>query len=223
MVQRFELYGAVHKGQRRAIFNLGIIAGSLDPEDSSALGALMKDLVELKDSIRSHAYLEEKFIHPILSARSAGIARSLEVDHERMHMMLDDMVKQLETTRKKAVPPEAQGDMVKEFYHSWCRFASFYLIHIDGEDQFIQPTLWRLCTDLELMKVFSDIIAYQNPEELMYVLGMMLPAMAPKERVELMARARGMMPTPAFQRVMGLAGRVLTPTDYQRLKDGLGP
>ena len=52
---------------------------------------------------------------------------------------------------------------------------------------------------------------------------MMLPAMAPKERVELMARARGMMPTPAFQGVMGLAGRVLTPTDYQRLKDGLGP
>jgi hemerythrin-like domain-containing protein len=223
MVQRFELYGAVHKGQRRAIFNLGIRAGSLDPEDSSALDALMKDLVELRDEMRSHAELEEKFIHPILRARSAGGARSLEADHEEMHVMLDDMVEQLETTRGKDFPPEVQGDMVKEFYHAWCRFTSFYLIHIDGEDEYIQPTLWRLCTDQELMKVFSDIIAYQKPEELMFVLGMMLPAMAPKERVELMAGARGMMPPPAFQGVMDMARRVLSPTEYQRLKDGLGP
>jgi hypothetical protein len=222
MVQRFDLYGAVHKGQRRAIFNLGIKAGSLDPGDSMALVGLMKDLVELRDEIRSHAALEERFIHPILSARSAGAARSLEADHREMHMMFDDMVEQLETTQGKDIPPEVQGDMVKEFYHSWCRFASFYLIHIDGEDEYIQPTLWRLCTDQELMKLFSDIVAYQKPEELMYGLGMMLPAMAPMERTELLVGARGTMTPQAFQGAMEIAKRVLSPTEFMRLKDELG-
>jgi hypothetical protein len=99
---------------------------------------------------------------------------------------------------------------------------SFYLVHIDGEDEYVQPSLWRLCAEAELMKVFSAILAAQKPKEPMYVLGMMLPAMNPKERLDLITGARSAMPPPAFQGVMGLAERVLTPTDYQRLRVGLG-
>ncbi len=222
MEERFDLYGPVHKGQRMTLFNIGIRAGSMDITDAGAFDAFLKDLKNLREEIRSHADLEERFIHPILAARSPGGARPLEEDHEEMHLMLDDMVAQLETTRDRKVPPEVREGMMKEFYHAWCRFVSFYLVHIDGEDEYVQPSLWRLCTEAELMKVFSDILAAQKPEELMYVLGMMLPAMNPKERLELIIGARSAMPPPAFQGVMGLAERVLTPTDYQKLRVGLG-
>jgi hypothetical protein len=90
------------------------------------------------------------------------------------------------------------------------KFIAFYFMHINYEEEKIQPTLWRLCTTEELANAFKLIMANQTPEELSDSLEMLLPALNPYERLNILKQGQATMPPEAFQGALHIAEKVLT-------------
>jgi hemerythrin-like domain-containing protein len=194
-------------------YMIGKAAGTLNLNDQNALTALEGELASFRDNMYLHAKIEEKFIHPLLSERVPGGADRLNEDHRHMHKQFDELVACFGEIKNK--PRE---ELSLEFYLAWNRFTSFYFNHIDYEEEYVMPMLWKLCTSDELTDVFRKAMAGQTPKELMENLGMMLPAMSPAERAMLLNQAQATMPPEAFQAALKLAEHVLTPEDFASLK-----
>jgi hemerythrin-like domain-containing protein len=193
-------------------------AGSLNLGNQDALKVLESELVSFRENMFLHAELEEKFVHPLLSERVPGGANRLNEDHRIMHKQFDDIVACFGELRKKPADFENLEELSLEFYLAWSRFIAFYFNHIDYEEEYVKPTLSKLCTNDELVDTLRKILADQTPKELMENLGMMLPAMSPPERASILNQGRATMPPEAFQAVLKLAEHVLTPEDWSLLK-----
>jgi hypothetical protein len=220
--KRVHLYTPVHKGQRRTLSGLSSAAGTLDLDDPKAVERLHGDMVSFREEIHLHASNEEKFIHPLLSARIPGIARPFEKDHVVLHRMLDELVGHSERMRTEQLDRPSRESMALEFYRALNRFSSFNLAHVDREQEGNQVTLWAHYSDEVLAAAFGRILAAQTPPEMMMNLGHMLPAMNPAERIGLLGMAKAGMPPAAFNAAAELAGRVLSPADWADVRKKLG-
>jgi len=218
MVDKLDLYVGIHKGQRGKFSEIMLKAGAIDYSKKESIEALYSELIAFKEHMRLHASLEEKFIHPVLSERVPGGARALEEDHRIMHQHLDDLSLDLERIRTKSASTEVLRELVLEFYRGWNRFIAFYFMHIDKEEENIQPMLWKICSVEELLGIFRTILSNQNPEELKYNLQLMLPAMNIFERLEILNAGKATMPPEAFRGVLKLAENALSPSDWAELK-----
>jgi hypothetical protein len=145
-----DLYTGIHKGQRVRFSTISKTAGKLNTKDQTAIQALENELASFRDHMYLHARLEEKFIHILLSQRVPGGADRLEEDHRIMHKQLDDLAADFGEIKGRPADFEKREDLALEFYRAWNRFASFYLNHIDYEEEYVMPTLWKLCTQKEL-------------------------------------------------------------------------
>jgi hemerythrin-like domain-containing protein len=217
-----DLYVGIHKGQRGKFFGIAMQAGVIDLADQASLDRLYDELSFFREHMKLHASLEEKFIHPLLSERVPGGARKLEEDHRKIDQQFDDIVTQFDAIRAKSIDFEKRSELVLEFYRAWNRFISLYFAHINDEEENVQPTLWKLCTNEELANTFRTILTSQKPDELKYNLEMMLPAMNLYERAEILNAGRASAPPEMFQAVLKLAERVLSPNDWTALKSKLG-
>ena len=186
--------------------------------DHNKLNSLEVALVSFRDHMYQHASLEEKFIHPLLAERVPGGADRLEEDHRVMHKQFDNLVACFGELKKKATDFEQRDELSLEFYRAWSRFISFYLDHIDFEEDHVMPLLWKLCTQDELAGRFRQILADQTPKQLLDNVGIILPALNPTERFMTLKMGQATMPKEAFQAVLNVAERVLSPEDWASLK-----
>jgi hypothetical protein len=221
MDNQIDLYTGIHKGQRVRLFTISKDAGTIDCADQNAMHRLQEELESFREHMRLHAALEEKFIHPLLSERVPGGSRKLEEDHRIMHQQLDDLVAHFKGVKAKSPDFEKQQELALEFYRAWNRFTAFYFMHIDYEEEHVQPSLWKLCTSKELEETFRLILADQTPKELMGNLELILPAISLSERISLLNEGRANMPPEAFQAALKLAEHVLNTADWIALKSKL--
>lgn len=218
MTKTIDLYTSTHKGQRLKFSEISNAAGTLNINDQNKLNSLEVALVSFRDHMYQHASLEEKFIHPLLAERVPGGADRLEEDHRVMHKQFDNLVACFGELKKKPTDFEQRDELSLEFYRAWSRFISFYLDHIDFEEDHVMPLLWKLCTQDELAGRFRQIMADQTPKQLLDNLGIILPALNPAERFMTLKMGQATMPTEAFQAVLNVAERVLSPEDWASLK-----
>jgi hemerythrin-like domain-containing protein len=216
--KQVDLYTGVHKGQRLIFSKISRAAGTLNINDPNAMNSLETELGSFREHMYQHARLEEKFIHPLLSDRVPGGADRLEEDHRIMHKQFDNLVACFGELKKKPADFERREELSLEFYRAWSRFISFYLDHIDFEEDHVMPLLWGLCTENELVERFRQIVADQTPKELMANLGLMLPALNPAERLMILKMGQATMPTEAFQAALEVAENVLSLEDWNSLK-----
>ena len=218
MTKPIDLYTSTHKGQRLKFSEISNAAGTLNINDQNKLNSLEVALVSFRDHMYKHASLEEKFIHPLLAERVPGGADRLEEDHRVMHKQFENLVACFGELKKKLTDFEQRDELSLEFYRAWSRFISFYLDHIDFEEDHVMPLLWKLCTNDELAGRFRQIVTDLTPNQLMYNLEIILPALNPAERFMTLKMGQTTMPTEAFQAVLNVAERVLSPEDLASLK-----
>jgi hemerythrin-like domain-containing protein len=218
LTKPIDLYTSTHKGQRLKFSEISNAAGTLNINDQNKLNSLEVALVSFRDHMYKHASLEEKFIHPLLAERVPGGADRLEEDHRVMHKQFENIVACFGELKKKLTDFEQRDELSLEFYRAWSRFISFYLDHIDFEEDHVMPLLWKLCTHDELAGRFRQIVTDLTPNQLMYNLEIILPALNPAERFMTLKMGQTTMPTEAFQAVLNLAERVLSPEDWASLK-----
>src|SRR5690349_8641608 len=79
---RFDLYGAVHKGLRKAQCELLVRLGNTDFADARATAALLSDLRALLALAAAHVTHEDAHIHSALRARGTVSTERLDDQHE---------------------------------------------------------------------------------------------------------------------------------------------
>jgi len=196
-------------------------AGTLDINNQEALTSLENEIISFREHMFLHASHEEKFIHPLLSEKVPGGANKLNEDHSIMHQQFDAIIACFEEMKNKPTDFEKLQDLAQEFYLAWNRFTSFYLSHIDYEEEHAMPTLRKLCTYDELSEARGKILGGQDPKSMMYSLEMILPALSPNERFLVLSQGLKNVPPEASQGALKIAEHVLSPEDWLSLKKTL--
>ncbi len=218
MQAQIDLYIDAHKGQRLRFSMIGKAAGTLDINNQDAMISLENEIISFREHMSLHADREEKFIHPLLSERIPGGANRLIEDHRNMHRQFDELAASFGEMKKKSMNFEKLPEIVQEFYLAWNRFMSFYLGHIDYEEEHAMPALQKLCTNDELADARAKLLGGQEPRSMMYSLEMILPALSPNERFLVLSQGLKSMPPEASQGAIKIAEHVLAPEDWLSLK-----
>ena len=181
---RDDLFTHIHRALRKGLFDVTVAAGATDwtdPADRTRLAERWRPLAAL---LRSHTRHEDDHILRLLDAHDA---RPAAVAAEQHHD-LDDLLDELDATVEAAV---ASGTAAAGLTASrdLARFVAAYLPHLHQEETQVMPAIWAACTDDEIAAARMAFMAEIAPEEMAYTIDLMLPALDPLTRSELLARA----------------------------------
>ncbi len=166
---RLDVYTAVHKMQRARLFELTVTAGRTDPDDTVTIARLSGAVGAVVGELTSHAEHEERFIHPLLSAKAPTLAASLDAAHVDLDARLDRL-QQVAAVQQTSSDPNA-------LYRALASFTSVYLEHLAIEEGEALPVLWEHCSDQELVDVLMSFRGSRSPLENLTSLLAQLPTL----------------------------------------------
>lgn len=211
---RWDLYGAVHKGLRRAHALMLARLGSAD------FGG---DTQELLTDLRRHLALsaihladEEEFIHPALEARVPGAPDVIEYQHEHHRAHMAAMAVEIRRISQGDDAPAAG----RRLYALFTRFVADDLDHMAFEETVIFPLLCRHFSDEELMELEHAIVHSMTPEISGAFAAIMLAGANIDGRVALLRGMQLGMPAGAYADLFHSAVQpVCTPRELVRLSE----
>jgi hypothetical protein len=213
---RLDIYKEVHKGLRKALFDLAFQAGSTDFTSADSLQRLKEQFDLTYNLLEVHAHSEDTFVEPLLKQCNVRMAEMLTAAHKE----LDATVSRLKQSLNDLNAGQADiSDQGRSLYLGLTRFISEYLKHIADEEQELMPLLWENFDDEKLMEVTGTIRANVPPAVMANFLSLMIPAMNHGERAELLIGMRQATPSHVFDGVCQLSQRVLSEQDWMRLDE----
>lgn len=213
--RRWDIYGPIHKGLRLAHAGLIVRLGEADPVADQKV--LLDDLLAHLNIAAGHLDHEDSFIHPALDAAAAGATDDL-VEHHLSHRHDLELLLALIAGLRTA-PGETRLAGWRELYLSFCAFVAADLEHMAHEETVIWPKLCAHFSDEQLAELEMRIVGSLSPDETIAVMRIMLPAMAPQERIGLLAGMKADAPPEAYQAVITLAAKpALKDSDFAALQ-----
>lgn len=217
---RLDVYRDIHKAVRAELFEGARRLGRADWRDQAEVEALQARVGRLIVELRDHVRHEEEHMHPLIERRVPGAVGVLRADHEQQEAFLDEFEAFAE--RVFAMEP---GDPMRaraglEVYRALSRFIAVYLPHLEHEETTITRALWELSTNEELAETYGRLVGTMPREELIGSLEIMLPAINPHERVELLGGIRAGMPD-FYDEAAAVAQRVLSEDEWSALQGAL--
>jgi hypothetical protein len=212
-MKRDDLFTNIHKAIRAGLFDLITTAGSTDWTDAAAVAAFDTDWRRLRALLAAHTEHEDRHILRILDGHDRGATDPAEAQHRRLDGWLRDLTDWIEAI--VADPDPLRG---LALYRELAMFCADYLTHIHEEETTIMSRVWELCTDEEIAATRAAFMAETTPDILDTSLRLMLPAIDPGARADLVAGLAATAPPPVLDGVLGLAGEVLPAGEAQRLR-----
>ncbi len=186
---RIDLYGAVHKGIRSALFQaigeVGRADFANDEHAASALTTTLKTVQFLDD----HAEHEDRVVMPEIQRLSPEVYTALEDEHTRTHGLQRELERLVVRTR------EARGEerlaLGRKLHGRLCLLVAEHLKHMDREETEANRVLWAHFTDEQLLGLHGRIVSQIPPPQMAEALSYMLPAMNATERTAMIAGMQG--------------------------------
>lgn len=218
---RYDLYGPVHKGLRRAQCDLLVRLGAADFTADSARAELLADLRALLALAASHLLHEEGQIHPNLvngSAEPTARLNEQHGDHRRKFDELEELIVAVEQA------PKAQKHQHgRRLYLAFTLYLARDLEHMFEEEVVAAPILHASLSDQELRTIEANIVGSLSPEKSMAFMQLMIPAINPAERVALLAGIKTEAPPEVFDAIVAFAARPsLSASEFDALARDVG-
>jgi hypothetical protein len=216
---RLDIYSSIHKALRALMADTLFKLGRMDPDDPQDVAQTAQDVRRLLDVCRSHANHENRFIHPLLEAHAPGASRAVvyeHADHEEEAGRIGAAAAGLMTCVAGERAPAAAA-----LYRSLALFIASNFEHQHLEETVHNAVLWTHCTDAEIMTLHDALAESNAPEELLFILRWLVPAMPPAERAATMQRLRCRAAPAAFQAAMDVVRAHLSEGEWSRLVHGL--
>lgn len=207
---RTDLYTAIHKSLRQAVFDLTFAAGKMDIADADETHAFAEALARVVGRLRTHSEHEDRFLHPILRRHAPDVERRLALEHADHEHDLEALFVLWDECHAEATAAAALN-----FYRELSRFAARLLRHLDEEEQAME-VLWDRASEQELARVMADFRKSRTPDEILADLELTLPALSHGERVATLRSLAANAPE-QFTRVRELVERVLDPVARRKL------
>jgi hypothetical protein len=214
------IYGNIHKAIRAELFRLTTTSGRIDPADRGARVATAADLNHLMDLLVSHAEHEDAALQPAIVTHLPDLAERIENEHATLETRMDGL-RGLAGDNVDA-PRSEQRHTAYRLYVELASFTSAYLAHQDVEERLVMPALESAVGVEGAFALHEKILGSIPPAEMAEGLGLMLPVMNVEERVEMLGGMQENAPAEVFAGVWGLAGSVLTASDYAAVAARLG-
>lgn len=211
---RYDLYKDVHKGIRKELFDLGVLAGSTDFENETSLNRLKEHFNRSYNLLETHAHSEDTHVEPLIQKVNTDAATKLADTHNKLEKGINKLQQQLNSMNTEQTSIAQQG---QQFYLQLTLFISKYLQHIADEEQIISPQLWENYDDETLLNLSVEIRASIPPPVMNNFLACMVPAMNHPERVMMFGGMKQAAPEEVFNGVCMLAQGILSKTDWERL------
>lgn len=201
---RYDLYGAVHKGLRKAGCDLLVRLGATDFDDAGETEEVLGLLRTYLMLAAAHVGHEDDHIHSALAAR--GVATDT-VDHQH-----DDHREAFQDLEKLARGVETSWPMHRRangrrLYLAFAAYLAEDLGHMHEEETVTAPALWRQFTDEELLAIELRIVSSLSPDKNMAFMRIMIPAMNPQERAAMLGAMQKGAPPEVFDAVIEFAVR----------------
>lgn len=216
---RMDLYAFIHKALRSMLADTLLRLGRTDAHDPVQTQAALGQVRELLAACESHIAKEERYVHPLVERAVGGAASRIAGEHED-HAAAIAELRSLCAGVEQAVDA-ARPDALHRLYLALSGFVGENFEHMQVEESRHNAVLWAHYSDAELKAVHDDILAGIEPQELMSILGWMLPALNPAERLGLLGGMQAEAPPPVFAAVMGLAREVLDAGQWAGVRRGL--
>jgi len=217
---RYNIYASIHKGLRRAQGQLMIRLGAIDALNDAQVAELIRDMRLLVLMGRKHLQHENVFVHTEIENRSVGATARLvddHDDHERDFVDLEARVAQIE-----AASPDRRSPLLRALYLRYTDFLAHDFEHMIEEETETLSLLHSLFSDEELAGIEGRIIGSVEPDLMMEFIRIMIPAMNPAERLEMLGGMKAAMPVPVFAAVVDMGVKpVLEPADWEALEQAL--
>ncbi|QID16484.1 hypothetical protein G3580_01895 [Nitrogeniibacter mangrovi] len=216
---RHDIYAGIHKGLRAFMADTLLRVGRLDADDSQAVTEALAAIDALLDLCLSHLAHEDAVIHPAMEACQAGASRPAAEHHED-HVHAIGRLRLLCDTLRHAPRPD-RAEVAQRLYRLLGCFVGENLLHMHLEEIDHNDCLWRHYGDAELQALEGRIVASLSPAEMAVGLRWMVPAMAPAERLALLAPLSAKLPAHVFDGLMTVVRPHLSASDLVRLEEGL--
>lgn len=201
---RYDLYGGVHKGLRKAGCELLVRLGSTDYADAQDYEPVLESLRLYLMLAGSHVMHEDENIHGRL--RERGITTDLVDDQHDDHRTAFADLEALAVAVEKAWPLH-RAAAGRKLYLAFAAYMAEDLAHMHEEETVIAPALWKGFTDEELVLIEMRIVGSLAPEKNMAFMRQMIPAMNPSERAALLGAMQKGAPAEIFSAVIEFAVR----------------
>lgn len=217
---RHDLYGTIHRALRKAEMELLARLGALDSADDAAVATMLTDFRRLLVLARFHLVDENEHIHTALEAVRPGSTAEFAHDHEEHERSFAEIEAILAKTQTATA--SKRRNLVKALYLRYTRFVADDFAHMLEEETELQPVLQAVFSDEQLAAIEGRIIASIPPDVMLDFIRIMVPAIDPEARQEMLAGMMHGMPAEAFHMVLDTAVRpVLSAAEWQRLDNGL--
>ncbi len=118
--------------------------------------------------------------------------------------------------------PMHRAQLALRLYRHLAEFVGENLVHMQVEETRINQALWDLYDDAELMALHERLLAAVPPAEMALVVRWMAPALNPAELAQLFTGMQAKAPAPAFEAMLDIARRQLSPARWAQLARALG-
>jgi hemerythrin-like domain-containing protein len=173
--QRVDLYVGIHKAMRALMADILVAVGKMDPTDDSEVEWIGSRVQQFADFCTSHLEHENEFVHVALEARMPGSSARIaaeHVEHEQAIAALRAAAGKLQGSSG----PEREHDALA-LYRQLALFIAHNFEHMQAEEIEHNQALWAHYTDEELQDIHAALLATIPPEETMFVMRWMVPAM----------------------------------------------
>lgn len=211
---RHDLYAFVHKGLRACMSDTLLAVGRMDTADRDDVRATVARVRDLLEMCGAHLDKEERYVHPAMEARRPGSATRTAQDHVDQAPAVERIEAELQAIESGA------GDAHRLYRHLALFIADNYL-HMHAEETENNAVLWATCDDAELALIEKEIVASIPPGLRARWLRWMVQAMAPTERLRLLAGMKVGVPAPAFAALIALVRPHLAAGEWEKLAAAL--
>lgn len=218
--QRVDLYVGIHKAMRALMADLLVMVGRMDPADDAEVARTVARVLQFAEFCTAHLTHENEFVHVAMEARQAGSSTSIATEHVEH----EEAIARLK--RAASSLPACQGVQRErealDLYRQLALFVAHNFEHMHIEETTNNQVLWTHYSDAELLALHARLVASLPPQENLFVLRWMIPAMTPGERLQVLQDMQAHAPAPAFAAALETAQAHLDPRAWAALARGLG-
>jgi len=209
----------IHKGLRKALFELSCCAGKTDGLSDDDVISLAKLFNEVMRFVELHNRNEELYVLPLLVKKFSASSKRAEKEH----FLIDKQIEFLKRNFNNLVSSSIKERKLKTevFYHLLNDFISAFLQNMLNRELDTSKLLRENCSEDELNSSLKKFIKNTSPQDLMMMFRYILPALNRTEVVELITHIKQTAHQPAFNAVMVLAGSILSADEYDYLMENL--
>lgn len=213
---RVDLYGGIHKALRAVMADTLVAVGRMDCDDDLELARTTERVLELLDFCTLHLTKENTYVHPAMEARAAGASEVIAHEHDDHVRHIGELAQAVAMLR--GAPAQSRFGLQHELYAQLGLFVADNLQHMRVEETAHNAVLWARYTDDELMAIHNQIVGSMPPEQMLFAVRWMVPAMSPPERAGMLAGMKAHAPAAAFEAVLATVRPHLSAMEWDKLQ-----